>query len=114
MLRWLLGKGARPAKGERELAAINAAQGAAILDGHAFLRGLSSEEDQALRHRVAWLLASNRFSCTSDLQLRQDMRLTSAVQAAPLSVNLDPRPYESWAESMICPRGFLSTRTERA
>src|SRR5690554_1919677 len=112
MLRWLLGKGARRAKVERELASIDAVQWAAILDGHAFLRGLSPEEDHALRHRVAWLLASKRFSGTHDLQLNQDMLLSIAVQAALPILNLDPRLYEGWTEIIIYPGGFLIPRTE--
>lgn len=112
MLRWLLGKGARPARVERELAAIEPAQWAAVLAQHYFLAGLSSEEEVSLRQRVAWLLASKRFSGAHGLPVTPEMSLSVAVQAALPIMNLDPAVYEGWTEIIIYPGGFLIPRAE--
>lgn len=112
MLRWLLGKGARPSRVERELQAIDPRQWQAVLRGHHFLRGLSAEEDEALRRRVAWLLASKRFSGAHELPVTDEMMLSIAVQASLPILHLDPSVYEGWTEIIIYPGGFLVPRND--
>lgn len=112
MLRWLLGKGARPARVKRQLAAIDPGQWQAVLAGHHFLRGLTPIEDESLRQRVAWLLASKGFSGARGLQLTDEMMLSIAVQAALPILELDPRVYEGWTEIIVYPGGFLVPRSD--
>lgn len=112
MLRWLLGKGAKPAQVERELEAIDPLQWQAILRRHHFLRGLSPEEDESLRRRAAWLLASKGFSGAHDLPVTDEMMLSIAVQAALPILHFDSKVYEGWTEIIIYPGGFLVPRSE--
>lgn len=112
MLRWLLGKGARPSRVQRELAAIDPQRWAAALAQHHFLAGLNPEEEDALRQRVAWLLASKGFSGTHDLAVTDDIMMSIAIQAALPILNLEPALYEGWTEIIVYPGGFLIPRTE--
>jgi len=112
MFRWLLGKGARPARVQRELAAIDPALWANAVARHRFLVGLSTEDEEGLRRRVAWLLASKGFSGAHDMPVSDEMRLSIAIQAALPILNLDPAVYEGWTEIIVYPGGFLIPRTE--
>lgn len=112
MLRWLMGKGARPSRVERELAAIDPGQWAAAVAQHRFLRGLSAEEEEALRRRVAWLLASKGFSGAHDLVVTDEIMLSIAIQAALPILNLEPALYEGWTEIIVYPGGFLIPRSD--
>lgn len=112
MFRWLMGKGARPSRVERELEAIDPHLWSQAMTRHAFLAGLSTEEEEALRRRVAWLLASKRYSGAHDLVVTDEMRLSIAIQAALPILNLDPALYEGWTEIIVYPGGFLIPRSE--
>ena len=112
MLRWLLGKGARPARVKQELAAIEPALWQAALASHPFLWGLTPEQETSLRQRVAWLLASKGFSGAHGLPVTDEMMLSIAVQAALPILKLDPRVYEGWTEIIVYPGGFLVPRSE--
>ena len=112
MLRWLMGKGARPARVLRELAAIDPGQWATAMARHRFLAGLSPDEEESLRQRVAWLLASKGFSGAHDLPVTEEMMLSIAIQAALPILNLEPALYEGWTEIIIYPGGFLIPRTD--
>lgn len=112
MLRWLMGKGARPSRVKRELAAIDPQLWASMVARHGFLAGLSHEEETSLRHRVAWLIASKGFSGAHDLVVTDEMMLSIAIQAALPILNLDPAVYEGWTEIIVYPGGFLIPRTE--
>ena len=112
MFRWLMGKGARPSRIKRELAAIEPGLWAAAMARHRFLFGLTHEEEESLRQRVAWLLASKGFSGTHDLAVTDDIMLSIAIQAALPILNLDPALYEGWTEIIVYPGGFLIPRTE--
>jgi Mlc titration factor MtfA (ptsG expression regulator) len=112
MLRWLFGRGASPRKVARELAGISDASWRKALAGHAFLRGLSAQEDEALRQRAAWLLASKTFSGVHGLEVDQDIMLAIAVQAALPILELDPVLYEGWTEIVVYPGGFVIPRSD--
>lgn len=112
MLRWLLGKGARQSRVVRELKAIDPDHWAATLAQHHFLRGLSTEDEESLRRRVAWLLASKGFSGAHGLAITDEIKLSIAVQAALLILNLEPDVYEGWTEIIVYPGGFLIPRTD--
>lgn len=112
MFRWLMGKGARPARVERQMAAIDPVEWSAALAGHRFLVGLGAQDEEALRQRVGWLLASKRFSGAHDLDITNEMMLSIAIQAALPILNLEPELYEGWTEIIVYPGGFLIPRTE--
>lgn len=112
MFRWLMGKGARPSRVKRELAAIDPAHWAAALAQHRFLTGLSPQDEESLRQRVAWLLASKGFSGAHELPVTEEMMLSIAIQAALPILNLEPALYEGWTEIIIYPGGFLIPRTD--
>jgi len=112
MFRWLMGKGARPSRVAQSLAAIDPAQWAEAMARHAFLAGLDAREEEALRHRVAWLLASKRFSGAHGMPVTNEMMLSIAIQASLPILNLDPVLYEGWTEIIVYPGGFLIPRQE--
>lgn len=112
MFRWLLGKGARPSRVERKMASIDPALWSASVARHAFLAGLSAEDEEALRRRVAWLLASKQFSGAHGLEVTDEMMLSIAIQAALPILKLDPELYEGWTEIIVYPGGFLIPRQE--
>lgn len=112
MFRWLMGKGARPSRVKRKLAAIDPQQWAAALAQHRFLVGLKPDEQESLRLRVAWLLASKGFSGAQDLVVTDDIMLSIAIQAALPILNLDPVLYEGWTEIIVYPGGFLIPRID--
>ncbi|MGB6103381.1 MAG: M90 family metallopeptidase [Pusillimonas sp.] len=112
MLRWLAGRGASPKKISRELAQITPEAWRAALGDLSFLAGLSPAEDEALRHRAAWLLASKNFSGARGLALSDDIMLSIAIQAALPILELDPALYEGWIDIIVYPGGFLTPRVE--
>src|SRR5690606_28366451 len=112
MLRWLAGRGASQRHIERELARITDDIWRATMSRHVFLAGLSPREQEALRHRVAWLLASKDFSGAGGLDITSDIMLSVAVQAALPILELDPALYEGWSEIILYPGGFVIPRTD--
>lgn len=112
MFRWLMGKGARPSQVERQMAAIDPDLWAHSLAQHRFLAGLSPDEEDALRRRAAWLLASKGFSGAHGLEVTDEMMLSIAIQAALPILHFDPAVYEGWTEIIVYPGGFLIPRTE--
>src|SRR3546814_17899062 len=79
---------------------------------HPFLAGLTSEEDEALRRRAAWVLASKTFSGAQGLEVTDRIMLSIAIQAALPILNLDPVLYEGWTEIIVYPGGFLIPRND--
>ncbi len=112
MLRWLFGRGASPRHIARELASISDDIWRDVVARHDFLGGLTSREDEALRHRAAWLLASKDFSGAGGLEVSDDIMLSVAVQAALPILELDPALYEGWSEIILYPGGFVIPRTD--
>ncbi|HWK72338.1 MAG TPA: M90 family metallopeptidase [Burkholderiaceae bacterium] len=112
MLRWLLGRGATQRQVARELALISPDVWRRAVARHAFLAGLSAEDDEALRQRAAWLLASKTFSGAHGLEVTDEIMLSIAIQAALPILKLDPALYEGWTEIIVYPGGFLIPRND--
>lgn len=112
MLRWLVGRGATQRQVARELALINADAWRDAMARHAFLAGLGADDDEALRQRAAWLLASKTFSGAQGLQVTDEIMLSIAIQAALPILKLDPVLYEGWTEIIVYPGGFLIPRND--
>ncbi|MCQ9616155.1 zinc-dependent peptidase [Paenalcaligenes niemegkensis] len=107
MFRWLAGRGATQRQVERQLAMITDELWSQTLSGHVFLRGLSPLEDQSLRLRSAWLLASKRFGAVQGMTLTEEIMLSISVQAALPILKLDTVLYERWTEIILYPGGFV-------
>jgi Mlc titration factor MtfA (ptsG expression regulator) len=112
MFRWLAGRGATQRQVDRQLALITDDIWHSTVARHAFLAGLSTQEDEALRQRAAWLLASKSFSAAQGMELTDDIMLSISVQAALPILELDPVLYERWTEIIVYPGGFLIPRHE--
>lgn len=112
MFRWLAGRGAPRRKVVRQLAEITAGVWRQTVQAHPFLNGLSAQENEDLRERTAWLLASKTFSGVRGLDMTDEIMLSIAVQAALPILNLDPVLYEGWTEIVVYPGGFLIPRTD--
>ena len=112
MFRWLAGKGASRRKVEHTLALIGDEQWRRAIEAHFFLDGLSPREDEALRRRAAWILASKSFHGAHDFPVDDDIMLSIALQAALPILELDPALYEGWTEIVLYPGGFLIPRIE--
>lgn len=112
MFRWLAGRGAAQRDVERTLAGITHPEWQRAVVNLPFLAGLTSQEDEALRVRAAWLLASKTFSGAGGLELTDAMMLSIAAQAALPILELDTRLYEGWTEIIVYPGGFLIPRTD--
>lgn len=112
MFGWLRGRGATPAHTARTAASIDPALWHATLGALPFLARLSADDTEALRARVAWLVASKQFSGTHGLEVTDAMRLSIAAQAALPILHLSPSLYEGWQEIVVYPGGFLIPRTD--
>src|SRR5690606_21397006 len=106
------GRGATQRQVARELALINADAWRDAMARHAFLDGLGADDDEALRQRAAWLLASKTFSGAQGLQVTDEIMLSIAIQAALPILKLDPVLYEGWTEIIVYPGGFLIPRND--
>lgn len=112
MFRWLAGRGASRRRVAQELSLISSQAWRHAVAHLPFLAGLSRQQDEALRKRVAWLLASKNFSGAQGLEITDDIRLAIAIQAALPIMELDPVLYEGWIEIVVYPGGFLIPRSE--
>ncbi|HUH41052.1 MAG TPA: M90 family metallopeptidase [Castellaniella sp.] len=112
MFRWLAGKGASRRKLARTLAQVAPEQWNHAIAAHAFLGCLSPREDQALRERAAWILASKSFHGAHDFPIDDDIMLSIAMQAALPILELSPVLYEGWTDIVLYPGGFLIPRVE--
>ncbi|WP_397473858.1 zinc-dependent peptidase [Pusillimonas sp.] len=112
MFRWLAGRGARKRDVARTLAGISHDDWRLVVRGLPFLTGLTADEEEALRVRSAWLLASKSFSGAGGLVVSDTMMLSIAIQAALPILQLDTRLYEGWTEIIVYPGGFLIPRSD--
>lgn len=106
MLRWLKGRGARPADVARMQARIAPDLWRQVLDARPFLAALNADETAQLQTRSAWLLASKTIDGARDLEVTDFMRLSIAAQASLPILNLTPALYEGWDEIIVYPAGF--------
>ena len=107
MFRWLAGRGAPQRKVEREMALLTPGIWRRAVAAHGFLTGLSAEQDENLRRRSAWILASKDFSGAQGMVLTDDIMLSIAIQAALPILELDPALYDGWTEIIVYPGGFM-------
>ena len=70
-----------------------------------FLRGLSNSELERLRESVTLFLHAKQISGAHGLTVTGEMRVTIAVQACILILNLDLDYYDGWVEIIVYPGG---------
>lgn len=112
MFRWLSGRGASRRQVEQELARIAEPDWRRAVAALLFLQGLSAQQDEALRRRAAWLLASKIYTGVRGLEVTDSIRMSVAIQAALPILELDPALYEGWVEIVLYPEGFIIPRRE--
>lgn len=112
MFRWLAGLGARDREVEDVLARVTQRQWERTFESLPFLEGLVPQEQDRLRHKAAWFLASKRFSAAHELALTDEIMLSIAVQASLPVLNLDTTLYEGWTQVIVYPGAFLIPRSE--
>jgi Mlc titration factor MtfA (ptsG expression regulator) len=88
-------------------ARIDGALWTTVLDRYSFLSGLSAEEELRLRERVAIFLHDKQIQGAAGLVLDDEMRLTIAVQASILILNLAANWYDGWVEIIVYPAEFV-------
>jgi len=113
MLRWLKGGGASRSAVAEMQSRISPALWADVLAAHPFLAALTETEQQALRQRCAWLLASKTINGAGGLEPTDFMRLAIAAQACLPILNLSPALYEGWNEIIVYPGGFAIARSRQ-
>lgn len=112
MFRWLTGRGATQRRVARELARISADAWQSTVARYPFLAGLSAQENETLRQRAAWLLASKTFVGVQGQEVTDEIMLSIAAQAALPILELEPVLYEGWIEIVLYPGGFLIPRSD--
>ena len=112
MFRWLTGRGATQRGVALESARISTEAWRHAIATHPFLAGLSAEDDEALRQRTAWVLASKSFNGAQGLIVTDEIMLSIAIQAALPIMALNPALYEGWHEIVVYPGGFLIPRAD--
>lgn len=112
MLGWLFARGASRADVTHMQARITPELWTETLTAHPFLARLSPDEQQELRSRVAWFLASKSLTGAAGLELDDHRCLSIAAQACLPILQLDPRLYEGWTEVIVYPAGFLIPRQD--
>lgn len=113
MLRWLKGRGARPAEVAEMQARISPELWRQVLDAHPFLSVLNDGETAQLLARSAWLLASKTINGAQGLEVSDGMRLSIAAQASLPILNLAPELYEGWDEIIVYPASFRIPRSRQ-
>ncbi|HCW16945.1 zinc-dependent peptidase [Achromobacter sp.] len=113
MLRWLKGRGARPAEVAEMQARISPELWRQVLDAHPFLSVLNDGEAAQLLARSAWLLASKTINGAQGLEVSDGMRLSIAAQASLPILNLAPELYEGWDEIIVYPASFRIPRSRQ-
>ncbi len=79
----------------------------AVLRRYRFLSGLSDEEVARLRERVILFLHHKEIHGAGELMLDDAMRLSIAVQACILVLNLPEDWYDGWVEVIVYPDEFM-------
>lgn len=87
--------------------AVDDALWEATLRRYRFLQGLTQEEIGRLRERVVLFLHDKEIHAAGDLVLDDAMRLSLAVQACILVLNLPEDWYDGWVEVIVYPDEFI-------
>jgi len=75
-----------------------------------FLRGYSEDDLRRLRELVENFLVSKQYSGAGGLVLNDEMRVTIAVEACVLILNLGLDYYDDWIEIIVYPGAFFPER----
>jgi len=71
------------------------------------LKGLSLEEFARLRECVTFFLHDKQFYGAHELEITEEMRVTIALQACILILNLDLDYYRNWSQIIVYPVEFM-------
>ena len=71
------------------------------------LKGLSLEEFARLRECVTLFLHDKQFYGAHELEVTEEMRVTIALQACILILNLGPDYYRNWSQIIVYPGEFM-------
>lgn len=77
------------------------------LGRYRFLQGLTADEIARLRDRVVLFLHDKRIHGAGELQLDDTMRLSLAIQACILILNLPEDWFDGWVEIIVYPSEFM-------
>jgi Mlc titration factor MtfA (ptsG expression regulator) len=78
------------------------------LDSLPFLAIYTDAELTRLRERVVLFLSQKSIVAARDFEVTPLMRVTIAIQACVLILNLDPRYYEGWESVIVYPDEFVT------
>lgn len=87
---------------------LDEAQWRAAVERYPFTRALSGEERARLREKVVLFLHEKSITGAGGLTVRDAMRLSIAVQACVLILNLDGDYYRDWVEVIVYPDEFVA------
>jgi Mlc titration factor MtfA (ptsG expression regulator) len=79
-----------------------------VVERYAFIRSLSPADRARLRDWVVLFLDSKSIVAAGGLDLTEEMRLSIAVQACVLILNLDLDYYRDWVEVIVYPGEFVA------
>jgi len=82
------------------------------LADYSFTRALNDDERARLKQRVILFLAEKPINGAGNLNIDNGARLTIAIQACMLILNLDLDWYKSWTEVILYPGEFVARREE--
>jgi MtfA peptidase len=78
-----------------------------VLSRMSYARGLSREEGVRLRELCLQFLATKRFQATQGIAISDDVRITVALQACLMILNLGIEYYRGWSDIIIYPDQFI-------
>lgn len=78
-----------------------------VLKQFKFLHGLTPEETTRLRQYVILFLHDKQISGAHGLEITEEIRVTIAVQACILILELDVAHYDDWIEIIVYPGKFI-------
>jgi MtfA peptidase len=84
----------------------------AALAGLPILRGLDASERERLREATSLFLHDKTFSAAGGARVGDATRLSIALQACLLTLNLDENSYRGWNEIILYPDEFLRHREQ--
>jgi Mlc titration factor MtfA (ptsG expression regulator) len=99
-------------RAESEISPIGDRTWNQVASGHPLLTGFGPTELDRLRSRVDRFLAHKRFTGADRFRIDEAVRLTVAIPASLLTLNLDPAEYQNWRTIIVYPGGFSVRRRE--